>query len=735
MKEQCSYREYMMARKNPEVTKRIRARIDKWDKYWRINREQWYEWVQFVMGDQWREDESKLFERYNKIPLTFNKLGALANHMLGDQRQNTPMLQIHPDDFVPPQTADTRAALIKNISFNSPSEIAYQTAFQGSIVGGYGAFGGQIKYSDENSFEQEFEIFEIKDPNRCYWDVAAETPCKTDGMGCGYRIRMSREKFKGIYGENIESKIGSTAITEDSSLAFADDDSITIVYDFEREGKKSTIYKLSNGQTVSKKELKALETFEIDGMETALYIYQGEPVSVVDERDVTRYTIKHREIAGEYILNETDFPTQQLPIVYVDQNSYWDKRGQQITRSFFQDVKDAQRYLNYLATQSAYIMKVSRYDQFMASRKNVAAPDTQQIWRDPSVQQGALIYDESPNGNKPEQLRPPELSQSLMTQYERCLMDIQTGTGMYNTQLGEKGNEVSGRAIDARTKRGSYNTYVPFNSLNRAIACMGQIINEAIPSVYSDERLIMLQMPDRENVPTKLNEPVDEYGMEVTNDMTTGNYHIRLLPGASYEGQKMEALQSMEMMLAADKSGQVFPLIADLYAENLPLPNSNELRNRLRTIVPPEIIEAGKTGKPLPPKPPQPNPEMEMIALKKQELEAKIADGQREMQQKAKEFELKEKEMQRKAIETHQDMTVAWAKLESEKEEAAAQLQEAILRYKAELQNIQNNAEMTHANNLVKLLTHGTQLHHEREMQHKELNHPSNNQLKQPKSE
>ncbi len=54
---------------NAELCSTIRDRVDKWEKYWTINRTLYYEWIDFVMGDQWREDESKLFERYNKIPL------------------------------------------------------------------------------------------------------------------------------------------------------------------------------------------------------------------------------------------------------------------------------------------------------------------------------------------------------------------------------------------------------------------------------------------------------------------------------------------------------------------------------------------------------------------------------------------------------------------------------------------------------------------------------------------
>jgi hypothetical protein len=319
---------------------------------------------------------------------------------------------------------------------------------------------------------------------------------------------------------------------------------------------------------------------------------------------------------------------------------------------------------------------------------------------------GLLPYDESPSGAKPEQIRPPELSQSLVQQYERTLMDIQSGTGMYNTQMGEMGNEVSGKAVDARTRRGTKNTYVPFNSLNQAIAESGEIINEMIPKVYDTERLLMLTMPDAESQPVRINAPTDEYGLQIENDMTTGRYKIRLKPGPSYEGQKTEALESLQSVLQADRAGTVFPMIADLFAENLPLDNNLELRNRLRTLVPPEIIEAGKTGKPLPQKPPQPTPDQIMLQLKQSEIQQKAQEAQQKAQKDMQELEHKRAELQRKAIESQHEMDMAYAKIEAEKEEKAAELQESILRYQAEIHNIEKDLQINHSQNLIKILTH-----------------------------
>ncbi len=715
-----------MPRRDPELCSRIRDRVDKWDKYWRINRTEYYVWIDFIMGTQWLEDESKLFERYNKIPLEVNKLGVLYNHVIGDQIQNTPNLQISPDEDVPVEAANVRAALIKNITLNSDTKTIYQKAFGQAVCAGYGAWRVAPEYLNDDEFEQEPRIYGFDDPNRCYFDLSAQHVTKTDGMFSGFKTRQSRKAFRDLHGKEIESQIGTTSITEDATMAFADDDSITIIDDYEKEGRKEKIYKLSDGSVVNAEQFKDLEKVKIG--KKKILMKDGQPVTIFDEREVVRYTIKHRQIAGDFVLEETDFPTKTLlPVVFVDMRSYYTKSGQQITRSFFKDVKDAQRYLNYLATQSAYIMKISRYDQFMAPRKCVSSPDVEQMWRDPSVVNGALVYDETPSGLKPEQLRPAELSQSLIQQYERTLMDIQSGTGIYNTQLGEVGNEVSGTAIEGRNKRGAKNTQIPRTSVDVAVAITGEIVNEMIPNLYDTQRSLILPMDQSSEQRVEINKPADPYGMQMDNDMTRGRYKIRLKPGLSYEGQKEEALNSFQLVLQADRSGSVFPMIADLYAENLPLDNNMEIRNRLRTMVSPEIIKAGKTGEPLPPKPPQPDPQMMLVQLKQQEVQQRAQKDQQDAAQKMKDLELKQAELQRKAIESQHDIDMAYAKIEAEKQEAAAELQAAILRYQGEQQRIGADLQINHSDHLVRMLEHAGKIYHEKDMQAKEHAHQSKN--------
>lgn len=421
----------------------------------------------------------------------------------------------------------------------------------------------------------------------------------------------------------------------------------------------------------------------------------GELVRIENTKEYKTYKVKCQLICGDYILDETDGASQQCNLIFVDQFSYYDKTGKQICRSFFQDVKDTQRYLNYLATQSAYVLKVSRFDQWIGSKKNVASQDTAQKWRDPLTVQGLLTFDESPSGIVPVQTRPPELSQSLVTQYQRAMDDLYTSTGLYPSRLGMETNEISGKAVRERSKQGSNATQVAKTSIDRAIAKGAEVINEMIPVIYDSQRVFSLMTPEgRKNI--IVNQTMDEYGETIKNDLRKGTFQVKLMPGPSYEGQKEEALESMNAVITAGP--QYFPLFADMYAENLPIVNNIEFKNRMRTIVPPEVIEAGKTGKPVQ-QSQQPNPEQQQAQMQAQFQAQQI-------QIKQQEIELKKHSLMLQAQKQTADIKLEEQKLEAERQELAVELEKHKLDYLGEANRAQDDKEIAHANNLAKILTH-----------------------------
>jgi hypothetical protein len=777
-----------MAKKAEKIAHEARLACEKWREGFKWNIDQYHEMHTFVLGQQWTdEEEDDMIKTFRKVPMVANKLGAMANSLLGEQQQNTPQLQVVPMTNCDENTAHLRELIVKDIMFSTDATITYQVAAGQAAIGGYSAFYVGTDYTHQRSFDLDICYGHFKDATRTYFDISAETPNKTDGMHCGYITRMSREKFREIYGKDLEEKISKTmsptASKEEIALAvqpsegedpftWADNEAITILDHFKRKFENDTLYKLSNGKTYNQEELDELieKSREMnakleqnrDDLDLTAAIGQqmpgmdlmpdtgmndvrannygmndvqsdneaqgiasmgdsnaeeveeipieedydmitlwddGEPVRIEDKRKFKSYKIWHYKIAGDYILEDGEFPAEQLPVIFMDQNSFYDKNGKQICRSFFGDCRDTQRYINYIRTQSAFILKISRYDQFIGSKKNVQGLDTQRNWRDPNAVQGLLAYDESPSGAKPEQLRPPELSASLLQQYEIAIQDLYLATGLYPTQLGQQGNEVSGSAIDARTRQGSYSTYCFFNSVNRAITTGGSVVNEMIPRVYDSERVITLMMPDEGMKNITVNKQMDDYGELIENDIRKGTYEVRLKAGPSFEGQKEQALQSLREVLQADP--ETFKLVADLFADNLPLSNNLEIKNRLKTIVPPEIIEAGKTGK-MPHESGQPTPEQQM-------MQQQMMMQEQQMQMQQKEIQLKEEEIRLKQQKIIMDAQVAIQKLETEKLQVAGSIQEQELRYLAETQRTQSDESIAHADNLVRILTHKIQ--------------------------
>lgn len=793
-----------MAKQNEKIAREARIAYEKFYASFKQNIDLYHLMHGFVLGQQWsEEEEDDMIKTYRKVPLTSNKLGTMANSLIGEQQQNTPQLQVVPMTGCDEKVASLREIITKDIMFSTSATIAYQVSGQQAAIGGYSAFCVGTDYAHAKSFNQDIEYWYFKDATRCYWDVGAETINKTDGTLCGYLSRMTRQKFRDVYGKDVEQNIlKSSSITqsqEEIALAvqpnesgnpfmWADDESITIIDHYVRKYEKDTLYKLSNGRILNQEEMDELieESNKINARNMALeaqmqatqqmqngqmgagqdqsmgenpdlaqqltqvgaqpqgtmnmagQVYNpegygmegdhdilpqdkgvdvtpsnqdakmssnddtmvlwddGEMVRIEEKRPSKKHKIVHYRIAGEYELDKTEFPSEQLPLVFVDNNSYYDKTGKQITRSFFGDCRDTQRYINYLRTQSAYILKVSRYDQWIGSKKNVASLDTQRNWKDPTAIQGLLAYDESPDGAKPEQVRPPELSQSLFQQYELAIQDLYTSTGLYPARMGQAGDEASGAAIDARTRQGSYATYVFFNSINRAIATGGEIVNEMIPRVYDSERVMTLMMPDKGMQNITINKQVDDYGEQIENDIRKGTYQVRLKPGPSYEGQKEQALQSLREVLTADPESWV--LIADLFAENLPLANTIEIKNRLKTRVSPAIIEAGKTGE-MPQQQDQgPSPEQAAIQLQMQQM-------QQDQQFRQDQIALKKQELLLKQKQDQSDLEMEQMKLEIAKLELAGSIEESKMKFMAEAHRTETDKTIAHADNLVKILT------------------------------
>jgi len=263
-----------MAKLNESMARQARIACEKWRGSFKRNIDEYHIMHTFVLGQQWTQDEEDdMIKTFRKVPMTANKLGTMSNSLLGEQQQNTPQLQVVPMTNCDEEVAHLRELITKDIMFNNTTATVYQVAASQAAIGGFGAFLVDTEYSHDKSFDLDIIYRYFKDSTRCYWDMGAESVNKTDGEHCGYVSRMTRKKFRKVYGRDIEKKIGKEGIaaTEeevalitqpdsdgDDPFSWSDTEAITILHHYVRKYEKDTLYKLSNGNILNQDEMDEL---------------------------------------------------------------------------------------------------------------------------------------------------------------------------------------------------------------------------------------------------------------------------------------------------------------------------------------------------------------------------------------------------------------------------------------------------------------------------------------------
>ena len=128
--------------------------------------------LKFKGGDQWDKKMSDDRTAEGRPCLTINKMATFTDQVSGDIRQNTPTIKVKPvDSKADPKTAEVLTGIFRNIEVQSSADIAYDTASEGSVDCGIGAFRIVTEYTDDDTFEQDIRIKRIKNQKLIFFHV------------------------------------------------------------------------------------------------------------------------------------------------------------------------------------------------------------------------------------------------------------------------------------------------------------------------------------------------------------------------------------------------------------------------------------------------------------------------------------------------------------------------------------------------------------------------------------
>ena len=123
------------------------------------------------LGEQWPQTVRRDRELDGRPCLTINRLPAFIRQVVNDARQNKPAIVCHPvDGAADHATAEIFNGLIRNIEQSSVAEVAYDTALDFAVTGGFGYFRINTRYADDSSFDQDLVIERVADPFSIYGD-------------------------------------------------------------------------------------------------------------------------------------------------------------------------------------------------------------------------------------------------------------------------------------------------------------------------------------------------------------------------------------------------------------------------------------------------------------------------------------------------------------------------------------------------------------------------------------
>lgn len=555
------------------------------------NHDNWRDDVRFAkLNQQWPQEIKRQREDEGRPCLVIPRLQAFIRQVVNEARQNRPAITVVPaDSNADPDTAEIMSGLIRNIEVSSNADIAYDTAADAAISGGFGYFRINTAYTSDDSFDQDLVIERIADPLTVFPDPDSESTDGSDWNCCFIVKTLTEDEFESQYkdADQVDWKADGY---DNLSAPWKDGETVMVAEYWHREDVESQIVAMSNGTIVSLDEYKtAAPLWEALGITRV-----GEPRTVKSKK-VTQYVL-----SGAEVLETVEWPGKYIPIVPV----YGDEiviDGERHFKSLIRDAKDAQREHNYWRSMAAETIALAPKVPFIGPEG--AFDGDVEKWSTANDSSHAFI---TYRGQIPPQRQgfvgpsAGELQQAIA-----AIDDMKAIMGIYDASLGQRSNETSGVAIRQRQRQGDVATFHFIDNLSRSIRQAGRILIDLIPKVYATARVIRILGEDMEPQTVKVGSEEQEPeeitthmgqsqmpGMDQAQDiqriydLTAGKYDLVVKAGPSFGTQREEARAELVEVIRAFPAAA--PILGPMYLRNSDWPGADDAADKLEEMSKPQ---------------------------------------------------------------------------------------------------------------------------------------------------
>jgi hypothetical protein len=522
--------------------------------------------VQFVDDDDGQWEDSARESRHNRPCLTFDKLSAAVDRVVGGQLANMPSIKVRAAEEGDEDIAEVYQGLIQQIDQRGIQ--AFKTAFKFAVKSGWGCVLVDHDYIDDVSLDQDIVIREIKNPFAVLMDPVIQVQNVQEARYGFLFEDLERKEFERLYPDaNVaETDFESTGNGE----SWISEDQVRVADYYRIVLEKQTLVQLSDGRVVDQKEIEPVRD-ELNLM----------GITLGKTREVQVRKLERFKITATEVLDEVECTGRFIPIIPVLGKTS-NINGRFISRGLVRKAKDAQRLYNYSRSVAVEVTGLTPKQPYFVTPAMIKGHESR--WKNMMVSNDPVMMFNFDQGQKPFREQPAQGSPGLMQDAQLAAEDIKSATGVFDANMGAQGNETSGVAIRGRQFQGEMGNFEFQDQLVDSMELAGRVCIDMIPNVYDTERTIRIIGEDeREEVvavnKTLMDGATGEYVK--TMDLNVGSYDIKVSSGPSYTTRKQETAEQLSTIVAQNPA--MSELVGDVLFKNMDLVGGDEVISRLRS--------------------------------------------------------------------------------------------------------------------------------------------------------
>lgn len=515
--------------------------------------------LKILSDDETAQMDEKIYNQRLKTgrPITIvDYLSQFAHQVSNNIKINTPSINPIPaGGKASVDKAEKLKFAIKGIEYKSAADDVYDTAATGAVKCSIGYAFVDHDFAGYDGFDQQLQIKRCINPFLVYPDSNFKECDGRDMMHGTILEKVLVKDFKKDFGDD------ATICSFDDNgqrgdKAYQDDEEIFIAQFFRKiETDEEETGKDKNGKDVTRKK--------------------------------TKCTIQRYKLSGQQVLKTTTFPGEYVPIVPFVGEEAWED-GERHYLSLIRKAKSAQKSLNLKKSIEDEVLMKQPLAPVMVPAG--AIENYKDDWLDPSKSM-ALRYDvwdaEGRQMPPPQRLNPPIASEGLHLAAQTNMDDIKASMGIYSNSLGQQGQEVSGKAINARKIQADVATYHFGDNTVKSITQIGRIIVCAWNEINDTPREIFGINGENKHTSFGINgHKVD--GQDESFDFSGDKYDVRVITGQSYTTVRQESAEFYQDLVKS--SPDMIKVCGDLMFENMDIAGAQAMASRMKKLIDPQLL-------------------------------------------------------------------------------------------------------------------------------------------------